>query len=297
MDLDRAIRQAAFEYVDAVADGGRKPISWRALHSFRFEGEQVHLASQQGIFKPAVLDLPISIRTAPPATDGSRPYEDEISGDGFVHYKYRGTDRDHRDNRLLRQAMDAGATLLYLQGVAEGLYDVSGAVIVEDHPASFSFNVALLPLDSVAFGLGTDIGAAQRRHYLALVKRRANQQGFRQVVLRAYRSQCSVCRLRHPELLDAAHILPDSAGGLPVVTNGLSMCKIHHAAFDHNIIGVRPDMVAEVRLDVLAEVDGPMLEHGIQAVHGRELIVPRKSSWWPDTGGLATRYEEFRQAG
>lgn len=297
MDLDRAIRQAAFEYVDAVTEGGNQPISWQALQSFHFDGGRVHLVSQQGIFKPAVLDLPISIRTTPPHADGVRPYEDEISDDGFLRYKYRGTDRNHRDNRLLRNAMDAGATLLYFQGVAKGLYDVSGAAIVEDQPASLLFNVALFPVDSVAFGLGIDIEAAQRHHYLAMVKRRANQQGFRQSVLRAYRSQCSVCRLRHPELLDAAHIVPDSAGGLPIVTNGLSMCKIHHAAFDHGIIGVRPDMVAEVRLDVLAEVDGPMLEHGIQAVHGRTLIIPSRGSWRPNTEALELRYEEFRRAG
>ena len=91
--------------------------------------------------------------------------------------------------------------------------------------------------------------------------------------------------------------MPDSAGGQPVVTNGLSMCKIHHAAFDHNIVGVRPDMVAEVRTDVLDEVDGPMLEHGIQAAHGKKLIVPGKASWRPDPTNLEQRYHEFRKAG
>lgn len=297
MDFDQAIRKAAFEFVASATDGGTQPITWDVLQSFYFGGDRVHLVSQQGIFKPAILDLPISIRTTPPGQDGSRPYEDEISDDGFLRYKYRGTDLNHRDNRLLRRAMEAGAPLLYLAGIAKGVYDVSGAAVIEDRPASLSFDVALFPVASVAFGLGLDIESAQRRHYLAVVKRRANQHTFRQVVLRAYRSQCSICRLRHTELLDAAHILPDSSGGHPVVTNGLSMCKIHHAAFDHNIVGVRPDMVAEVRLDVLREVDGPMLEHGIQGIHGRKLIVPRKEAWRPDSTGLEARYEGFRQAG
>jgi len=48
------------------------------------------------------------------------------------------------------------------------------------------------------------------------------------------------------------------AGGEPVVPNGVSMCKIHHAAFDAGIFGVDPDGVrVEVRADVLSEIDGP----------------------------------------
>jgi hypothetical protein len=59
-------------------------------------------------------------------------------------------------------------------------------------------------------------------------------------VLRAYRDCCAVCRLRHEELLDAAHILPDGhPRGEPVVRNGLALCKLHHAAFDRHILGIR----------------------------------------------------------
>jgi len=46
--------------------------------------------------------------------------------------------------------------------------------------------------------------------------------------------------------------------------NGLALCKLHHAAFDANIIGVTPDLEVTVRLDVLQEIDGPMLQHGLQ---------------------------------
>ncbi len=44
-----------------------------------------------------------------------------------------------------------------------------------------------------------------------------HQQEFRQRVLRAYRERCAICRLRHEELLDAAHILPDG----PMLRYGL----------------------------------------------------------------------------
>ncbi|MGI8867651.1 MAG: HNH endonuclease [Mycobacteriales bacterium] len=52
----------------------------------------------------------------------------------------------------------------------------------------------------------------------------------------AYETRCAVCRIGHRELLDAAHILPDThPRGEPVVPNGLALCKIHHAAYDRNI--------------------------------------------------------------
>jgi putative restriction endonuclease len=56
-------------------------------------------------------------------------------------------------------------------------------------------------------------------------------------------------------------VLPNQDSGPdrhPEVSNGLSLCKIHRAAFDRGIIGIRPDYAIEVREDALKEVDGPM---------------------------------------
>ena len=48
-----------------------------------------------------------------------------------------------------------------------------------------------------------------------------------------------MCALRHEPLLDAAHILPDrDERGNPVVANELSLCRIHHGAYDIGIVGV-----------------------------------------------------------
>ena len=65
----------------------------------------------------------------------------------------------------------------------------------------------------------------------ALVRGSITAKFRQQDALTAYAGSCTVCRLRH----------------------------IHHAAFDSNILGVRPDHVIEIRADVLEEVDGPML--------------------------------------
>ena len=62
-------------------------------------------------------------------------------------------------------------------------------------------------------------------------------------------------------------------------------------AFDRNVLGVRPDLRFEVRLDVLEEVDGPMLEHGLQGFHGAVLTVPRAEALQPNREFLAERYD------
>lgn len=130
-----------------------------------------------------------------------------------------------------------------------------------------------------------------------LTRQRLHQPLFRARVLEAYERQCAMCRLRHVELLDASHILPDShPRGLPVVPNGISLCKIHHAAYDRNIVGVRPDLLIEVREDILHETDGPMLRHGLQEMAGARLTVPRARASQPDRLALEERFEAFRAA-
>ena len=289
---------AALAYVDELSDRGNVPVTRSQLSNFRFGAERVHLVGPQGIFKPLQLDLPISILTVFRAPGQDRPYQDEIDAHDYLLYKYRGTDPQHRDNRALRDVMNEGLPLLYFEGVARGLYMPSAAAIIEDHPESLTFGVQLMPIDAAAIGAinARAVDPATRRHYLALVQRRVGQARFRESVLDAYASRCTLCRLRHRELLDAAHILSYAAGGTHSITNGLSMCKIHHAAYDADIVGLRPDGVAEVRPDVLRERDGPMLRHGLQEVHGAELYMPRKSELRPSVDALEKRWERFRAA-
>jgi putative restriction endonuclease len=123
-DLDSAVRAAAFRFLEEqtiLRPDGVLPRTVLA-NGFVLEGVRVPLLGPQGIFKPAVLELPLSITTVPAVEGRPRPYADEIGPDGLVRYRYRGTDPRHRDNEGLRRAMARQVPLAYFHGVVRGLY-------------------------------------------------------------------------------------------------------------------------------------------------------------------------------
>lgn len=299
---DARVRAAAFEWLADQVTRHSDVLPRQVLASgFQLEGVRVPLVGPQGIFKPRVLsDVPLSITTAP---DG--PYDDAFGDDGLLRYRYRGKEPNHPDNRGLRAAMERRVPLVYFHGVARGRYVAAWPVfVVRDDPANLSFSVEVD--DANYFKRPEEIGAAtaikegddaRRRYITASVRVRLHQRAFRERVLDAYRRQCAFCRLRHEELLDAAHIVPDTAPeGEPVVRNGLALCALHHTAFDRYFVGLRPDYVIEVRADIRRERDGPTLVHAIQALHGTRIVVPRSAPLRPDPKLVEVRYEQFRRA-
>ena len=48
-----------------------------------------------------------------------------------------------------------------------------------------------------------------------------------------------------------------------------------------------------MRADVLLQVDGPMLRHGLQDIHGWRLQLPKRVADLPDRELLAARYAGF----
>jgi putative restriction endonuclease len=303
-DLDARVRAAAFAFLaeQTRLRGDLLPRDL-LLGGFDLEGRRVPLLSPQGIFKPAVLpDAALSLTTVPVVEGKPRPYDDSWGEDGLIRYRYRGSDPRHRDNEAVRRAMERQLPLVYLHGHVPGWYEPVWPVFVaHDDPSGLTFFLeadAAAPVGRTIEAPVGQIAEARRRYVTVEVQRRLHQHAFRLRVLRAYREQCAICRLRHAELLDAAHILPDRHPlGEPEIPNGLSLCTLHHAAFDRHVIGVRPDLVVDVRADVLREGDGPMLRHGLQGFHGARLEVPRVSQWRPNAAYLEERYEAFRRAG
>jgi len=301
--LDQAIRSAAFSFLTEQTrlHGDVLPRDLLAT-GFQYGDERVPLLGPQGIFKPRLLEMPLSITTVPVVEGRDRPYADELSPDNLLTYRYRGTDPSHRDNVGLRLAMQRQAPLAYFYGVVPGHYlTIWPVYVVRDDPGALSFTVAVDSHETLTDRIadGASLAAEGRRQYVTqLTQRRLHQESFRWRVLLAYRECCAVCRLRHTELLDAAHILPDGHPmGEPIVPNGLALCKLHHAAFDSHMLGVRPDLTIELRRDILDEADGPMLRFGLQGFHGTALHAPRSAELRPSRDFLAERFELFRKAG
>ena len=135
-----------------------------------------------------------------------------------------------------------------------------------------------------------------RRYLVREVRQRLHQGRFRAVVLSAYRDRCTICRLRELRLLDASHIVADAdPAGVPEVRNGLSLCSIHHRAFDQNLVGISPDYDVHVAPRLLDDEDGPMLDL-LKGFHGTRIATPLSAKKRPDPELLAQRYEQFTAA-
>ena len=301
---DAAVRKLAFEWLEiqSALHEGTMPRSVLS-EGFQFEGQRVPLVGPQGIFKPAVCpELPLTITTSP----SGGPYSDSFADDHRLLYNYRGTNPRHWQNVGLREAMRRRVPLIYLFGLVPGRYlPIWPVFIVADNPDALCFTVMADDRRAMADALVQGAESVMqderdepRRQYItAVVQRRMHQASFRERVLKAYQERCALCRLGHRELLDASHILPDSdPRGEPHVSNGLALCKIHHTAFDRHFLGIRPDSVIQIRRDLLEEIDGPMLQHGLKNLHGSRLIAPRNPAHRPNRDALAERYEQFLSA-
>ena len=298
--MDTQIRLAAFEWLKDMVTLYDDVLPRNLLESgFKFKNETISLIGPKGIWKPKIMELPISITTAP-----NSPYDDGFTDEMFLKYRYRGNDPFHSDNVGLREIMHRNKPLIFFHGIFPGKYLATWPVyIIRDSIPDLTFTIAIDDAKRIDIGEPLVVNEGTPEYYKKAYKTgeiliRLHQRSFRERVLRAYRNQCSLCQLRHSELLDAAHIIGDRDDlGDPIVQNGISLCKIHHAAYDKNILGISPDYIIKVRTDILEEIDGPMLKYGIQSLNTKRIILPKKRLDWPDQDRLQQRFELFLKAG
>jgi putative restriction endonuclease len=229
-------------------------------------------------------------------TSSNRPYADEELDEGF-RYAYRAGAIDQPDNRALRAAHLLNVPIVYFVSTRPGRYEVLyPCFVTADDPADASVLVSpgrrVGPVDErQSVPIFDDL---ERRYAVRETRVRLHQAHFRAHVLMAYGDCCTICRLKETRLLDAAHITADALpSGEPAVSNGLSLCSIHHRAFDQDLVGVSPDYVVHVSKDLLEDEDGPMLDL-LKTFHRAPIVVPRRTTWRPDRVHLAARFERFR---
>ena len=292
---DDHLRMACFLWLEVLRARWGDEIPYRGGldEGFPYEGRRVpFLSPQKGIFRAAVQSGPAALSIN---TSSKSPYTDEETDLGFL-YAYRAGSIDQPDNRALRAAHTLGVPIAYFIATRPGWYRALYPIYVtHDDPANARVLVDVgrlvgPPDEPEPAPIGDEV---ERKYAVREAKVRLHQARFRGLVLPVYRERCAICRLKEVRLLDAAHITADAhTAGAAMVQNGLSLCTIHHRAFDQNLVGVTPDYVVRVSSSLLDDEDGPMLDL-LKQFHDAPLTLPTRNANRPDRDRLSERYHAF----
>ncbi len=289
---DAQLRMLALEQLDQIMDASRELPIRSQLRNLAIPARTPHLVDlQKGIWNPSWLLATLSVATVL----GGR-YEDKELGDGLWEYRYREGGSEG-DNRKLQRAADLEVDVVYFREETPGHYRPHYPVrVIQNDPIEQRVLLARKDLEKINWtNDDASITTSLRSWATREVKIRRHQRRFRELVLDAYATRCAVCELPLATLLDAAHIDPDSSTeGEPLIENGLALCKLHHYAYDSNVIGITAGRRIHVAPRVLQMAGSAMLEDGLKAFHKRQLVVPARASLQPAQPRLARRWLEFR---
>ncbi|WP_152650615.1 HNH endonuclease [Demequina aurantiaca] len=291
---DRRLRTLALGALDVILDNLNEFPERADLRKLDLPVSTPHLVDlQKGIWNPKWLLATLSVTSV---LNG--PYPDKQLGDGLWEYHYRagGTEGD---NRKLQRAADLEVDIVYFRETAGGRYQPEYPVrIVQNNPIERTVLLARKDLERIDWTGGENAVAKSLRSWATReVKVRKHQRLFRRAVIDAYASKCAVCALPVETLIDAAHIDADSSiDGLPVIQNGLALCKIHHYAYDSNIIGISPSGAIHAEPSILNQEGGLVFEHALKRIHKTRITVPSIPSLHPSEERLARRWGEFKKS-
>jgi putative restriction endonuclease len=290
---EQEFRDDLIDAVIAHANSSDGMLSRTELGNFSYAGKNLRVIDLQGgIWNPgASWPFEESLRaTLSINTTLSGEYEDQEVSGGLWRYDYQSGGTAGKNTKM-RKAMELQLPLIWFVQQDSGRYVPYKVFIINDFPDEGYCLIA--PDLSLAVAAQSE-SVIERKYAERLMRQRLHQPAFRAQVISAYETKCAICTIAHGSLLDAAHITPDrDEDSSTSVTNGLSLCKIHHAAYDINIVGIDPDYKVHIREDILQEVDGPMLEHGIKEMNMRSLWIPPAKSKQPDRERLAERFKVF----
>ena len=112
--------------------------------------------------------------------------------------------------------------------------------------------------------------------------------GFRRAIMKTYDWTCAVCELniralRGESVTDAAHIIPFSVSYNDDIRNGMSLCKLHHWAFDTGLISLDDDY--QVIVSPLMSEQGPT-DGMLTQLRDKRIWTPEDDRHHPDKGAV-----------
>ncbi len=125
-------------------------------------------------------------------------------------------------------------------------------------------------------------------------KKKIREPGFRRTIMRIYDYTCAVCELQiltlnGESVTEAAHIIPFSKSNSDDVRNGISLCKLHHWAFDRYLFSV--DTSYKVVVSNLMTEQGPT-EWKLATLNGKDILLPKEKKLYPAQDALAWHREK-----
>ena len=111
---------------------------------------------------------------------------------------------------------------------------------------------------------------------------RKREEIFRKKIMVNYNKTCAVCRKRRLSLngnpeVEAAHILEKKSRGEDHIQNGISLCRLHHWAFDKGLFSIDDDY----KIIIKEEIKKDKNHEEIYKYEGKKILLPINKDCWP----------------
>ncbi len=169
--------------------------------------------------------------------------------------------------------------------LSDRLYDIQKIISEEQQISGFSKELFDYAQQDFAIRLEEPIES----------KKKIRDPGFRRTIMRIYDYTCAVCKLQiltlnGESVTEAAHIIPFSESNSDDVRNGISLCKLHHWAFDRHLFSV--DESYQVVVSDLMTEQGPT-EWKLATLDGKDILLPNREEFYPAQDALAWHRERM----
>jgi putative restriction endonuclease len=204
------------------------------------------------------------------------PYSDKIEGNIF-YYDGEGKDKDQcltAANKALIESNKTGRIIFGFRQGSEGgkwrylgilnVFDVNYVQKNQYKVYEFKLRIEDIEVPEIySPELKSIIDASNKENpnltednvRELITTRKVRDSVFRKKIKELYDNTCAVCKKmrftssHYPEV-EAAHIFPKEKNGSDDLRNGISLCKLHHWAFDGGLFSINDDYSIVVKEDI-----------------------------------------------